>query len=268
VIEDAFYPPHDLAVEIQTFLADHEDLFGRDPSLAEVAVVFSIESNYRALAAREVMADNRTNEMPESEHPFGVVCDALSAAMLPYDVVFFPDGDLRPDDPERQDLHRYRTVVLPHCSFLTDTQADLVQRFLDDGGVVLALGDVGTNLESARRDLLTSHANLRSMASFTLDALTEGPQVRLASGGPTDAATTLQAIERGAALHLIRYDPTDDTVAPLDDLELDVRTPFPVSSCEIVDPLGEAKLEWQTDGSRVRLRIRDVPLYAIVVLER
>ncbi|HEX5936590.1 MAG TPA: hypothetical protein VFZ75_02695, partial [Actinomycetota bacterium] len=27
VIEDAFYPPHDLAVEVQTFLADHEELF-------------------------------------------------------------------------------------------------------------------------------------------------------------------------------------------------------------------------------------------------
>jgi len=120
VIEDAFYPPHDVTIEIQTFLADHEDLFGRDPSLAEVAVVFSIESNYRALAAREVMADNRTNEMPEGEHPFGVVCDALSGAMQPYDVVFFPDGDLRPDDLERQDLHGYRTVILPTCSFLTD----------------------------------------------------------------------------------------------------------------------------------------------------
>lgn len=268
VIEDAFYPPHDLAVEIQTFLADHEDLFGRDPTLAEVAVVFSIESNYRALAAREVMADNRTNEMPEREHPFGVVCDALSAAMQPYDVVFFPDGELRPDDPERQDLRRYRTVVLPHCSFLTDTQADLVQRFLDDGGHVVTLGDLGTNLELARRDRLTGHANVRSTAAFSLDALADGPQLRVTGGGPTDAATTLQAIERGAALHLIRYDEIDDAAAPLDDLELEVRTPFPVSSCEVVDPLGDAKLEWETDGSLVRLRIRDVPLYAIVVLDR
>ncbi|MDP9184897.1 MAG: hypothetical protein M3O29_04415, partial [Actinomycetota bacterium] len=79
VIEDAFYPPHDVTVEIQSFIADHEELYGRDPSLAEVAVVFSIESNYRALAAREVMADNRTNEMPEGEHPFGMVCEELSS---------------------------------------------------------------------------------------------------------------------------------------------------------------------------------------------
>jgi hypothetical protein len=268
VIEDAFYPPHDLAVEIQTFLAEHEDLFGRDPSLAEVAVVFSIESNYRALAAREVMADNRTNEMPEGEHPFGIVCDALSDAMQPYDVVFFPDGDTRPDDPERQDLSSYRTVILPSCSFLTEAQVDLVERFLDGGGRVLAIGELGSNLATERRDALASHANVRSLPSFSTDMILDGPQVRLTGGGPTDAATTLQAIERGAALHLIRYDELDDVVAPLDDLGLEVRVPFPVSSCEIVDPLGQAKLEWETDGSLVRLRIRDVPLYAIVVLDR
>jgi len=270
VIEDAFYPPHELTVEIQTFLADHEDLFGRDPSLAEVAVVFSIESNYRALAAREVMADNRTNEMPEGEHPFGIVCDTLSAAIQPYDVVFFPDGDLRPDDPERQDLRRYRTVILPHCSFLTDTQADLVERFLDGGGTVLALGELGTNLARARRDALAAHANLRAgdASSFSIDVVAEGPQLRVTSGGPTDAATALHAIDRGAALHLIRYDEDDDAAAALDALELEVRLPFTVSSCEIVDPLGEAKLEWERDGSLVRLRIRDVPLYAIVVLAR
>jgi hypothetical protein len=268
VIEDAFYPPHDLAVEIQSFLADHEDLFGRDPSFAEIAVVFSIESNYRALAAREVMADNRTNATPEGEHPFGIVCDALSDAMQPYDVVFFPDGQTREDDPERQDLSSYRTVILPSCAFLTGTQADLVERFLERGGNVLAIGELGTNLSAERRDRLIAHENLRTTAWFSLDTIPGGAQLRVTGGGPTDAATTLHAIERGAALHLIRYDEVDDASAPLDLLELEVRMRFSVSSCEIVDPLGQAKLEWETDGSLVRLRISDVPLYAIVVLER
>jgi hypothetical protein len=270
VIEDAFYPPHDLAVEIQTFLADHEDLFGRDPTFAEVAVVFSIESNYRALAAREVMADNRTNEMPEGEQPFGVVCDVLSAAMQPYDVVFFPDGDLRPDDRERQDLRRYATAILPGCSFLTEAQADLVQQHLDAGGSALALGDLAMNLPTDRRDHLTSHANLTIAAtpSFSVDTIPGGPQLRVTGGGPADAAVTLQQIARGAALHIVRYDEVDDVSAPLELLELEVRVPFDVASCEILDPLKEATLEWGTEGALVRLRIRTVPLYAIVVLSR
>jgi hypothetical protein len=272
VIEDAFYPPHGLAVEIQTFLADHEELFGRDPTLAEVAVVFSIESNYRALAAREVMADNRTNEMPEGEQPFGVVCDALSAAMQPYDVVFFPEGELRPDDPERQDLRRYRTVILPACSFLTDAQADLVEAFLAAGGNVLALGGLGTNLDPERLERITAHPGTTSadVAAFSVDSLPGGPQVSVTGGGPTDAAATLQSVARGAALHMIRYDHDEqaDEATVLDRLELDVRVPFEVSSCEVVDPHGQAKLEWEADGSLVRLRLRDVPLYTIVVLDR
>jgi hypothetical protein len=55
---------------------------------------------------------------------------------------------------------------------------------------------------------------------------------------------------------------------PLDSLELEVRVPFAVSSCEIVDPRNEAKLDWEADGSLVRLRISTVPMYAIVVLDR
>jgi hypothetical protein len=104
--------------------------------------------------------------------------------------------------------------------------------------------------------------------SFSIDWIPDGPQLRVTAGGPTDAAATLQAIERGGALHLIRYDEDDDAVAPLDFLELEVRIPFSVSSCEIVDPLGEAKLEWEASGSVVHLRISDAPLYAIVVMER
>jgi hypothetical protein len=113
-----------------------------------------------------------------------------------------------------------------------------------------------------------AHDNLQAAALFSLDTIPRGPQLRVTGGGPTDAATTLHAIERGAALHLIRYDEVDDASAPLDLLELEVRIPFSVSSCEIVDPLGQAKLEWETDGSLVRLRISDVSLYGIVVLER
>ncbi len=273
VIEDAFYPPHDLAVEIQTFLADHESLFGRDPTLAEVAVVFSIESNYRALAAREVMADNRTNEMPEGEQPFGVVCDALSTAMQPYDVVFFPEGELRPDDPERQNLSRYRTVILPGCSFLTEAQADLLDAFLASGGHLVALGEPGTNLEAERRDRITGHTStvVAELAAFSVDALPDGPQLRVTGGGPTDAATTLQSVARGAALHLIRYDHDEeaDAVAPLDQVELQLRVPFTVASCEVLDPDGQAKLGWrQVDGDVVQLQLQDVPLYSIVVLDR
>jgi hypothetical protein len=272
VIEDAFYPPRDLAVEIQTFLADHEELVGRDPTLAEVAVVFSIESNYRALAAREVMADNRTNEMPEGEQPFGMVCEALSRAMQPYDVVFFPEGELRPDELEVEDLRRYRSVVLPACSFLTERQAELLDGYLADGGRLTVVGELGTNLASERSQAIVDHPGTISVdaKSFSLDLLPDGAQLQVVDGGPTDAATTLQDVSIGAALHLLRYDHDDeaDVAPPLDELGIELRLPFHVSSCQIVDPARTAKLDWETTEAGVSLRLTDVPLYSIVVLER
>jgi hypothetical protein len=268
VIEDAFYPPHDLASEIQAFLADHEELFGTDPTLAETAVVFSIESNYRALAAREVMADNRTNEMPEGEIPFSLVCDVLSDATQPYDVLFFPDGDLRQDDLTDADLTRYRTIVLPACSVLTDRQAELLGRALDSGVRLVVLGAFGEDLSPERAAILTHPGIVRAPATaFTLDLLADGAQVRITEG-TTDAALTVQSVARGAALHLIRYDhdTEHDAVAPLERLGLEVRLPFEVASAEAISPGGGCSVELVPgSGDAAGVQLLGVPLYAIVV---
>jgi hypothetical protein len=268
VIEDAFYPPHDLAVEIQTFLAGNEDLFAPGPTLAEVGVVFSIESNYRALAAREVMADNRTNEMPEGQVPFGVVCDVLSDASQPYDVIFFPEGELRADDLEPEDLLRYRTLVLPDCAYLTDRQAELLEAFAEGPGAMIVLSDLGANLPAERRKALVEREGVVTGAAygFSLGQLPNGPQVRIAGDG-TDAAMTLQELPAGVALHLIRYDYDErhDSVPELAALDLHVRLPFAPSSVRAVSP-SEAFSATLGDGGSVHLE--HVPLYSIVVLER
>jgi hypothetical protein len=60
VIEDAFYAPHDLCVEIQSFLAEHDHLFS-PRTACDVAVVYSVESMSRLMAKRDAFADNRTN---------------------------------------------------------------------------------------------------------------------------------------------------------------------------------------------------------------
>jgi hypothetical protein len=105
VIEDAFYAPHELCVEIQTFLADHERLFSRD-TYHEVRVVYSVREHSRSMAEREAGSDNRENLVSETPHPFLDACRELSDAHQPYDVVFVQDGETpdaapyRPDDPQ------------------------------------------------------------------------------------------------------------------------------------------------------------------------
>jgi hypothetical protein len=142
VIQDAFYPPHDLAVEIQSFIAGHEELYATR-TWSEVGVVFSVESSYRATAAPELMGDNRENRPAEGRVPFWEAAEALSAALQPYDVVFFPDGTLRPDALTVEALARYRTLVLPACRWLTGRQAELLGGYLQAGGRLLACGPLG-----------------------------------------------------------------------------------------------------------------------------
>jgi hypothetical protein len=273
VIQDAFWPPHELAVEIQTFLADHEELFARR-TLSEVAVIFGVESNFELIARRDLMQDNRMNVAGEQRVPFWEVCDALSSAAQPYDVVFFPDGTLRPDDLELDDLRRYAVLVAPDLRLVTDRQAELLRGFVEAGGRLLVLGEFGTSLTEGDRGALIGNAGssvIDDPFGFSIGRLPEGPQVRVLGGGPTDLVVTIRDLEGGAALHLLRYDydVENDRVPPLEELELVVRLPFQPQAVVAVDPGGsiKARLDGVEDGV-ARVVLHDVPLYAIVLLRR
>ncbi|HEV3465077.1 MAG TPA: hypothetical protein VG846_14000, partial [Actinomycetota bacterium] len=268
VIEDAFYPPHDLAAEIQAFLAGNERLFSTG-SCSEVGVVFSVGTSFRA-APPEVMGDNRLNLPPEGRDPFWEVCEALSAALQPYDVVFFPDGELRPDTLGVDDLGRYRTLVLPGCAWLTSRQGELLGEYLAAGGRLVVCGPLGENLAGQGRARLLEDPGTGAVGpfGFSLDLLAGGPQV-VVTEGRTDAALTLQTVEGGAALHLVRYDYDldADRVPVLERLVLEVRLPFDPARSTAHSPDGalSASVEPGADG-RTRVVLGDAGVYGIVHL--
>jgi hypothetical protein len=272
VVEDAFYAPHELAKEIQTFLADHEHLFGFDPSLAEVAVAYGITSNARARSVAELPADNRLNVMAEGDTlAFDQVSRVLAAAVQPFDVVFFPDGELREDELEAEDLTRYRTLIVPGCDVLTERQLELLSGYLEAGGRLVALGDLGTNLGDRPRAVFDHAGTTRAEAfGFSLGLLPGGPQVEVLEGR-TDVAVNLHRLDGGCALHLIRYDYDEvaDRVPPLDRLVLELRLPFDIGEVKAFTPDGElvAAVEQGASGA-LRLTLRRVPLYGIVSLPR
>jgi hypothetical protein len=270
VVEDAFYPPHDLATEIQAFLADHERLFSSDPTWAEVAVVYGVESNSIARTAIELPADNRENVMYQGDMlAFDQVSRMLCAAAQPYDVLLFPEGELRPDTLDEDDLAIYRTIIAPAVDVLTERQARLLETFVEGGGRLVVLGELGANLGERTKALL-EHERVRRAPpfEFSLELLAEGSQVRVVEGR-TDAAVNIQRVSDGAALHLIRYDYDEvaDRVPPLDRLVLDVRLPFETAAVQPYSPGGDliAGADAGPDG-HVRLVLRNVPLYAIVSL--
>jgi hypothetical protein len=268
--EDAFWAPHELCVEIQTFLADHEHLSSRTTA-NEVAVVYSVESHFGAGAQRQEFANTQVNATAGGASPFWLACEALAEATQPYDVIFFPDGTLRPDSLEAADLLRYRTLVLPGCAMLTPAQARLLAAFLNDGGRLVAWGDLGTNLPAEARHGLLGHPGTRQLdpaEAFGPEHLVDGPQVRIE--GDADVAVNLQRVAGGVALHLVRYgyDEARDAVPTLPELTIEVRLSERYDRLALHDPAGTMTGELERDGALHRLRLRDVPLYGIALLTK
>ena len=268
VIEDSFYAPHELCVEIQSFLAEHEWLFSRR-TYSEVAVVYSVESNFQRVARRDQFADNRLNLSGDEIVPFWEACRTLSDARQPYDVVFFPDGELRPDALRPDDLAQYRTLVLPDCRVLTAAQARLLAGFLDGGGRLVVLGTLGANLADGERRRLVEHPGT------VLAPTGAGLRVADVPGGPqalvepdADVALTVQRVAEGAAVHLIRYDydEREDSVPPLPRLALELRLPHAFPEATAFSPGGMLRVSVEADGDQHRLELTDVPLYGAVLL--
>jgi hypothetical protein len=237
VIEDSFYAPHELCAEIQSFLGDNEDLFSRR-TYSEVGVVYSVRSHSELMARRDAFADNRENVSAEVQVPFVDACRALSDARQPYDVVFFADGELRPDELTVADLRRYRTLVLAGCDDLTERQAELVREYRDAGGRVV---DCAANLAD--------------------------PQVRV-DPAAADFAICVHEVAAGAAVHLIRYDhdAAADAVPPLPRLELELRLPRSFARAIGFSPGGDLDASLDTAEGIHRITLQNVPLYAIVLL--
>ncbi len=270
VEQDAFYPPHELCVEIQTFLADHEHLYGKN-SYAETAVVYSLESNFYGGARPEQIANNTRNIDGEEQIPFWTVCEKLSSAAQPYDVLFFPDGTLRKDDLSLDALSKYRTLLLPDCPFLTEEQAVLIVHHLEQGGQVIVQGEVGLNLPDRMRENMLAHQNTRAVCSALSDVTSlvlSDPQVHVTPSA--DLAVNVVQLEHGAAVHIIRYDyrETDDEVPTLETLRLTLRLPDRFDTIELCDPARRLEGELSRDRNTHTLTLRNVPLYSIVYLGR
>lgn len=266
-MQDSLHPPHNLCTEIQTFLAEHEGLYSKR-TYSEIGIVYSVESNFRLQSGREVLSDNTLNVIGADVPPFWHVCDSLSDAIQPYDVIFFPEGQLRADDLLPKDMEGYSVLVLPQCSYLTSRQAELLLGFLESGGRILALGDTGINLAANVRERMFRHARWSSdqLGGSWLIALCPAPQVRLI---PTvDAAVNLQRIEGGAAVHLIRYDYDhgSDQVPLLPELTIEVRLPVHAPDTAAYGCSGLMGVRHEERDGVHRLELTDVPLYSVITL--
>ena len=260
VVEDSFWAPHELAVEIQDFLADHEEFYTTS-TYSETAVAFSIQSSFDYL---EEHGSGR-------RFPFWGVCDGLVEAKQPFDVIMLPEGTLRGDSITAGSLAQYRTLILPECGFLTPAQVSAVMGFLNRGGRVLALGDVGLNLDDGVRRELIAHPLMLRATDIRAEDLAGGPQI-ICDGAPDLAINIHKIGDKEAALHLIRYDYNEDQdavpVLPL--LTLDVRLSRPFRMAKAFSPAGEVEARIgisRNNREMHRIELEKVPLYCVVLLQ-
>jgi hypothetical protein len=254
VIEDSFWAPHDVVVEIQDFIADNDRLYASE-TWNEVALVCSARSVH----------DWQEAHGWSDPHPFWAAGEAMVTAHQPFDIVLLPEGELRADTITLDDLARYRTVVLPHCSFLTEAQAGAIRGYLERGGYVIAVGDLGVNLPEP-----LEHPHLLRPGELRIDDLRGGPQVRIEPS--VDLAINIGRIsDREAAIHLIRYDFDEelDQVPPLEQLSLEVRLPRPYRWMRAHSPDGDVDAQLTYDRElrgMHRIELHGVGVYTVISL--
>ncbi|MGH2806771.1 MAG: hypothetical protein ACRDKT_05795, partial [Actinomycetota bacterium] len=259
VVQESFWPPHELCVEINEWLAEHEHLYS-SRSAARVAVVYSAPSNFELETRDPALADNTVNPIVEDKVPFWNVTEALADALQPYDVVIFGDGDLRPDTIGSEDLAKYETVVLPHCHVLTQHQASVLRDYVDKGGRVVATGPVDPRLEERFFSDLGPDSDVISGKN--------GIGRRVTVSHALDAALHLQVVESGIALHLIRYDfdPGTDSVPVLDEVTLTVELGVAHDAASAYGSPKPPTVDMTRDGTVHTITLREVPLYSVVLL--
>jgi hypothetical protein len=260
VIEDSFWAPHDVTVEIQDFLHEHERLYASE-TFSEVAVLFSIQGAY----------DWEEHKGWKVRYPFWTATEGLVTQHQPFDVIVLPEGSIRKDWITTEDLTRYRTVVLPECTFLTPAQVAAIRGYLEHGGRVVATGELGANLAPDERTALFAHPQLLRTSEVKAEDFAGGPQA-FVDPGIDLAINVTRPSDKEAAVHVIRYDYDEerDEVPVLDRMSLDVRLGRPFRSVTALSPGGEttARLTFSRERREMhRIELENVPLYCVILLQ-
>lgn len=278
VIEDAVWAPHEETVEIQDFLADHEDLYSRRTANSTL-IVYSIDSNYienvwqvQGTPPEERDVYPEVGETGPRAVPYDRVAHAAALANRPFDVAIFHDGVHREDDATAEALSPYERVVLPGCSSLTLKQLEALVGYLDTGGHVSVFGELGGPNGPADAEPLRSHKNVIVVDSPDPDIVMPDPPQVLLQGMVRSAVNIQLPADGRAALHVINYD--YDTVGECTpvarDVAVEVRLPFQPRSARVHAPgLPVVELEptpvSSGDGNgATRVTVPEIGVYAVV----
>lgn len=289
-IRDAFFPPLDVAVEVQNFLADNETIFSRS-SGANVKILYSFPS----YTLREPMAGKdiklvwddpedlfsyRMEEKDDSamRMPYWEAAEALQQLKVNYDAGILADGEIVADNFNGESLKDYKLVVLPDCTVLTQNQAEVLSDFAAKGGRVVIYGDSGSN-----RPGWLQH--MRAMPSVYVadkgSCKTAGVQefkaafnhayegLRQIEWEPENIFAQMGKVEDKTVLHIInyRYDRAVDQVARIEKAVVRIKRDSLPKSAETLSFNGEAvDFKCMLENGWLLVEVSDLPVYCAVII--
>ncbi|MBQ5986354.1 MAG: hypothetical protein IJL59_03725, partial [Clostridia bacterium] len=296
-IKTGFWPPRDVTEQVQTFLAEHDDLFGKR-SGANVLVPYSFPSYYWREVTKKGGGDQFTDvdsillyksveEQSEnaSRLPFWEIIQRLSEQQTLYDVRMFGDDELRPDRVSADDWTQYDLIILPECDYLTANQCEEIERFARRGGKVLLFGLTALNRPGwAERMtalpnviLVPNPAPRRAALRLFTDAfrlLYRGcEQLSIQTENPKDAAfigANSHEANGKRSLHLLnyRYDAQKDAVQPIENVTVRFRPRAAASGARVIDLDGKPiPADVRIENGALTVRLWTLPLYAAIVME-
>ena len=274
VIEDAVWAPHEETVEIQSFLVDCEHLTSRRTWNA-TALIYSTDSFYEEIVYQTLNSSAEdvypaVGETGPRAIPFFRVANALALAHRPFDVVVYHDGVHREDDSTLEQLAQYDHVVVPDCTRLTAQQATSLLGFLERGGRVTVVGELGVPTAHQRAEELLGHPGTEVTGSLGAPTVADRPDQLRVTGLPRGALNIHRPADGLAALHLVNYDydTSREETRTAAEVRVEIALPFPVRQATVHRPGAPSAAVAVTDAGegRVRLALPPVGVYAVVEL--
>ncbi|MBE6935029.1 MAG: hypothetical protein E7458_00855 [Ruminococcaceae bacterium] len=287
VVKDAFCPPRHLTTQVQDFLYENERFYPKTKTKG-AAVLYSFGSYYLRDASRggngiqdnfddlsEITSD--WND-PDVKHlPFWDVIRELSNQNAMYDVVMMPDDRLRKDDMTLDRIADYPMLVIPDAFEITPNQAEILRAYAAKGGQILIYGRLadGTTL----LDELAALPNVRVLpmdedAEAGIRAfgkLFAEQYAPVASLTCDDTRIGIQRFddEGKTYVHVLNYsyktatdhiDILEEVTFTLSDVAKEAKV-YTLSG----DPMPE--METACENGKVRVTLKNVPLYTVVAFE-
>ncbi|RLG87078.1 MAG: hypothetical protein DRO15_05375, partial [Thermoprotei archaeon] len=147
------------------FIQQHPELLPKQQD-GEVALIYSLPSaqNYRMRYSRYDYWNDWWGYRP-FESIFYLLSDMNNVT---FDIVIFGDKEFYPYTPTLEELSKYKALILPNATCLTDEQVDLLLNYVSQGGVLVGVGKIGICDENGF-NVITKRAEFISYFNATGD---------------------------------------------------------------------------------------------------